>query len=421
MTKTVVFVGHALRSNLNILLKEGYQVGMIMEADFPQAGEKFKQDILPYLSFVIPVKFTNLETIEKSLKNVYLHPDTLLICTRDRYFYAQAKIADYLNLNQSKLMSIKMARDLTNKFYQRKVFSQKYPEITPAFKKIRTFHGAYTFTRKYGFPVIVKPANLSMGKLVNICNNLEELIQKVSYVLDHVSEVYKEQRVNRQPQVIIEQYIEGRQFSVDSYVDYNGKITHTPVCYQVISHDLGEDDFETYYSQYPSGISEAEEKTVFETVSKAIQAMGVIGTPTHTEVRLNKKGECKIVEVNVRTGGYRGDMLLQSYDFNHIKNALNTYLNKPAEVKTKFLKYSACPQFWSQEEGIFTDVDGVEEAKKLKSFVYFGDVVARNHSMVGPASKGFPKVCYLILAHEDKKVLESDLKTVRELIKIKVS
>lgn len=411
--KLVIFVGHVLRSNLEIFLENGYQVGFFQDIDNPQSGDIFDQ-ILDHLSFIIPVKFTSTDTIQKSLKHIYLNPDTLLVCTRDRYFYSQVQIAHLLNLRQAKQMTVQTARNITNKYYQRRVFDRKYPEITPAYKKIRTFHGAYTFTRKYGFPVIVKPANLSQGQLVNICNNLEELIQKVSYVLDHVAEVYKDQHVYRKPQVIIEQFITGKQYSVDSYVDFDGNIIHTPVCHQIISHDLGDDDFETYYSEYPSGLSSKQEKLILETVSKAIISLDIKGSPTHIEVKLTPEGKCQVIEVNVRTGGYRAEMLRESYGISHIKNVINTYLGIPPHVSQTCLKFSACPQFWAEKEGILVEVKGADEIKKLESYVSFQRYGIGSER--GPVAFGYPKIAHAILAHSDKKILDKDLKSIRSII-----
>jgi hypothetical protein len=416
--KTVIFVGRVLKSNVDLFIKEGFQVGFFQDIDDPQTGSNYEEQILPNLVFVFPIKFSNLSSIQKSLKFVHVNKAVILICTYDRYFYSLAQIAHTLKLNQSKFMSVEVARNLTNKYFQRSVFLKNYPEITPAFRRIRTFHEAYLFTHKYGFPVIIKPANLSQGKLVNICNNLEELIEKVSYVLDHVEQVYKEQGVNRKPQVVIEEYITGKQYSVDSYVDHEGNITHTPPCHQVISHDLGDDDFETLYSELPSGLPPIEEKKLFSAVTKAIKAMKIVATPTHTEVKINDKGEVKIVEVNVRTGGYRESMLEQSYGFNHIKNATNCYLGLPFEIKKTFLKYSACPQFWAEEEGKFVEVIGLSEAKKLASFV--SDSKIKAGCEVGPVKKGYGKVYNAILAHASKEVLDQDLLKIRELISIKV-
>jgi biotin carboxylase len=304
---------------------------------------------------------------------------------------------------------------------QRKSFLDHYPEISPQYKKIKNFHGAYTFARKYGFPVILKPANLSQSQLVSICNNLEELIAKSSYVFDNVAEVYKENHVYRTPQVGIEQYIVGKQFSVDSYIDFEGNITHTPICEQILGFDIGKDNFETIYSMYSDNISKEVQDKIYDAVEKSIKSMQIKGNPTHIEVRLTPKGECKIVEVNLRTGAYRGDMLEESYDFNHIENCLNIYLGHPVKTSTKLLKHSACPQFWAEEEGEFISIDGLDKVSELPSFIKMSKV-ARDLTgeLVGPAELGYPKIAHLIMAHENKEQLMKDIETARKIVKIKV-
>lgn len=418
-SKMVIFVGSLSNKYIEAFKKEGYSIGFFRDANDANI-EKFLPNYLHKLSFISSVNFETKESIATSLKNLYFNPNTLLVCIFEKHFYPTALIAEYLKLDQSNFLDTQKSQHLTNKFYQRKEISKISPEITPAFKKIRTFHGSYLFSRKYGFPVVVKPANLVKGELVNICNNIEELSRKVSFVLDHVTEVYKRDKVYSKPEVIVEQFIDGRQFSVDSYVDKNGGVTHTPVCKQVISHDLGYDDFQTYYSQYPSELNETEENMVLETVKKAIQALKITSSTTHTEVKLDSKNHCKVIEVNVRPGGFRDEMLLESYNIQHSKNFISTLLGDTVDVKTKLQKYSACPQFWADKEGEFVSVENQEKIEQLESFAKF-KVVVKKGDEIGPVNKGFGRVAYAILAHENKKILEHDLKEIRNLVTINMS
>lgn len=420
MSKNVVFVGYIRKSYLDYFVEKGFTIGLIRDIENSNFCETTQvQDTERHLDFVIPASFTSQKQIQDSLKYVKLKTDTLLICLYDRYLLGTAYIADTLNLTQKRSLPVELARNATNKIFQRKVFKEKYPEISPEYKQIKNFHGAYMFARKCGFPVVLKPANLSQSQLVNVCYNLEELITKGSYVLDKVAQVYKENHVYRLPQVGIEQYIRGRQYSVDSYVDLDGQITHTPICTQTLGFDIGKNNFETVYSMYTDELNQTQENLIFETVAKSIKAMGIFGNATHTEVRLTDSGECKIIEVNVRTGGYRSEMLMESFGIDHVENVLNTILNLPVQVPTRLLKYSACPQFWSEKEGILKKIVGLEEVKKLASFKKLllnrevGDIV-------GPADKGHPKICVAILAHKDKKVLETDLLNIREIVDFEV-
>ena len=417
-SKMVIFVGTLSNKYIEAFKKEGYLVGFFKDI-YDTNVEKFLPRYLPNLSFFYSINMKNKETLVDSLKNLHFNSKTLLVCISEKHFYTTALIADYLKLDQSNFLNVNQARYMTNKYFQRKEIAKLYPEITPEYKKIHTFHGAYTFARKVGFPVVVKPANLSKGELVNICNDIEELSRKVSYVLDHIEEVYKRDKVYRKPQVVIEEYIDGRQFSVDSYVDASGGIVHTPVCKQTISHDLGFDDFQTYYSQYPSELSASEEKQVLDTVEKSVKALKILSTTTHTEVKIDSKGRCRIIEVNVRPGGFRSEMLKESYNIDHFGNFIQSILGLPVKLNPVFKQYSACPQFWADKEGIFDKADGKDEIINLRSFNKLV-LNTKKGTKVGPVNKGYPRLGYSILSHTDKNVLEEDIKLIRTQLEITI-
>jgi hypothetical protein len=418
-TKLAIFVGYALLSNVEYFKKMGYTIGLIEDINYRLAGGSFDRRTKQHIDFMISADLKNRVRIEKSLKGMYLNPETILVCNLDKFFFATSHIAEFLNLKQAEALPSSIAKSMTNKFFQRKEFQKKYPEISPAYKRIRTFHGAYSFVRQHGFPVIIKPANLTKGQLVNICNNMEELITKVSYVLDRVAKVYEENNVYRKPQVIIEEFITGKQYSVDSYVNPSGEIVHTPVCQQVISHDLGFDDFQTYYSGYDSGLTREEEQLVLETVTKSILALNIKGAPAHTEVKIKPDGSCQIVEVNVRTGGYRAQLLKESYDIDHIKNAICCYTGDPFEMNSTLVKHSAAPQFWADKEGVLKKITGATAISKLRSFVKFAKV-SKYGKKVGPVNKGYGRLAYAILAHTDPQVLKEDLISIRQLVSVDI-
>lgn len=422
MTKTVIFVGYVRKAQLEYFLRKNYTVGLFRDMHNEDIGELEISQIEDYLDFVFPINFKSQKNVEETLKGVYFKENTILVCLYDRYLLGTSYIAQFLKLRQSENLPVELARNATNKILQRKLFENRYPEITPRFKQIKNFHSAYLFTRKYGFPVIIKPAGLSQSQLVNVCDNLEDLIKKGSYVFDNIARVYEENHVYRTPQVAIEEFLKGKQYSVDSYVDFDGKITHTPICNQTIGYDVGRENFETLYSGYTDDLNTKEKKIIYETVEKAIKAMNIRGNPTHIEVRLMPDNVCKIIEVNLRTGAYRSDLLFHSYGFNHIKNTLNTYIGLDVEVNYELKKHSTSPQFWSETIGEFERVEGIEEVMKLPSYIDHGQQLisklSKTHEMVGPADFGYPKIVHFILAHESKEQLDKDLKKTFELVKV---
>jgi len=418
MTKIVFFVGYVQTEYLNYFVDSGYVIGYLYNQDEPY---KINDPVIrSKIHILVPVNFSSNQAIIGSLSEVMVHPDSLLICIRDRYFTSTVLIAHLFGLRQANLLSVDRATEIVSKTFQRKILAQKNPDITVNYKKIRTFHGAYTFTRKYGFPVIIKPASLSQSQLVYICRDLEDLIKKVSFVLDHVESVYKQNHVNRKPEVLIEEFITGRQFSVDSYVSLTGEIVHTPICQQVLGQDLGEDNFETLYSFYPADLSDTESAKIFQAVTQAIQALELRGVPTHTELRLTPSGECKIIEINIRTGGFRATMLKASYGIEHVANVIKTYLGETPIVHDQLIQASACPQFWADEEGILQEVEGLDEVSKLPGIIAMSDS-SKIGTYVGPANKGFGRAFYFIVTDKDRSSLLEKVNFIREKIKLKVA
>jgi biotin carboxylase len=422
MLKEVIFIGAARLKLVKAFVKLGWGVALFASNTNNSVLFKTKQtEVKKLLDFVIPLDLRNTKTIERSLKGFYINPKTHLFSDNEKYLLARADIADALNIKTNPFLDHTNGVRLTSKFQQRSKFAETFPEITVPFRRIVTFHGAYLFTRKYGFPVIVKPVHLSQSQLVEVCYNLEELIKKASYIFSHIDETYKSNGINRKPAVIIEKYITGRQYSVDSYVNSDGEMIHTPICKQTVARDIGGEGFETVYSGYPSYLSEKEEKKVYDAVEKSINGLGVKGNPTHIEVKLTDEGEAKVIEVNLRNGGMRADLLMPAYGINHEENTILNMLDAPIVVNTQLKKYAVAPQFWAPHHGWFLSVEGVSKVRKLKSFVKDRIFKKHIHQEVGPAEKGYPRLYYAILAHEDEKQLQEDLKTCRELVTIKLS
>lgn len=420
MIKKVVFIGNARLAQMSSFKKRGYGISLFANVENTLLQTRSNPK-LEQFEFVMPVNLSSQQQIQKSFKGFYINPNTVLYTDNEKYLLAQADIAAALSLRTNPFLTHDNAIRLTSKFQQRRAFSDRFPEITVAFRRIKTFHGAYVFTRKYGFPVIVKPVHLSQSQLVEVCNDLEELISKVSYIFSHIDETYEQNGINRKPAVIIEQYITGRQYSVDSYVDADGTIVHTPICKQTVSRDIGGNGFETVYSGYPSYLSDEEEKQVYLAVEKSIKALEIRGNPTHIEVKITPEGVVKIIEVNLRNGGMRATLLALSYGIDHIDNTLKTVVGESVSVQPTLQKYSAVPQFWAEKVGDFVEVKNIEKVKKLKSFV--SDRLHKSHigHEVGPAEKGYPKLYYAILAHKNEAQLQADLKKARDLIKVIVA
>jgi hypothetical protein len=166
-------------------------------------------------------------------------------------------------------------------------------------------------------------------------------------------------------------------------------------------------------------LTQKEKSKLFETVEKVVEVLGIKKSPVHTELKIDKNGDCKLIEINMRNGGLRDILLKSSYNINHVENCINTVLGKTIKVQNELKQYSSAVQFWSEEEGVLKKVKGLSKIKKLKSFKYISQKPIIDQK-VGPAILGYKRILSVIMANKDKNQLLEDAKVFRSLIELEV-
>lgn len=186
-----------------------------------------------------------------------------------------------------------------------KAFYQKAGVPTARYYVIENEEGAYAFTRKVGYPVIVKP-DIGVGASATYRLNSDE---DLAFFLAHKdATIY-----------IMEEFVNGTIESYDGIVDLDNEVVFEtshlfPEPIMNIVNDSGD---LAYYSQkeIPADLLEAGRQT--------LKAFNVRGRCFHFEFfRLNedkdglgKKGDIVGLEVNMRTpGGYTPDMMNYAND-----------------------------------------------------------------------------------------------------------
>ena len=406
MSKTVIFVGNATVNIINYFVQNDYIIGLF--ADVNLRNKLDDEDYVRLFDFVLPVNFTSPENIKKSFKDTFFKSDTILFCPLDKYTIASGVIADALNLNQKQFLNTRVAKLATSKILQRREFEKHYPEISPKFKVVRNFHSAYTFTKKHGFPVIIKPSSLSQSRLVDICSNLEELVTKVSYSLDHIGEIYKANNVYKKPALLIETFIEGRLYSVDSYISQKGEIVHTPPCREYTAQEMGQEGFGLPYCGYFQDTTKEQDKLIFETVEKAIKSLDIKGNVVHTEVKI-KGDKCQVIEIQLRSGGYRTTILELAFGIDHNQNIINSAINKNINVDETRNEFAGYVKIIPRKIGKLKAIKGLKEVENLESVHKVSlHKTVNTGDLVGPVDKGFKVPVVIILYNKNREKMHQD-------------
>jgi biotin carboxylase len=276
---------------------------------------------------------------------------------------ACAKIAETCGLHSH---SYKSALNASDKILMRSCFA-KAGVSSPKFIEIEDSSSAYKkenilqLLQNNGFPhnpfpLVVKPVD-NMGargcRMVRAGNELTDAVKTaVSY--------------SRSKRAIIEEYMDGPEFSIDSLV-YNDTITIT-----------GFADRHIYYPPYfiemghtmPSAISEDLKTRIFEEFKKGVKALGLTCGAAKGDVKLTKNGP-KIGEIAARlSGGYMsGWTYPYASGINLTEQALRIALGDapsiPLTGMPKEPLSTSAERAWVSIPGIVKSVSGYDDAEKI--------------------------------------------------------
>jgi len=207
----------------------------------------------------------------------------------------------------------------TNKYQMRQCFMQNGVP-SPKFSLV-TSDGDYKNIRGFEFPLIVKPTDRSGSK------GVEKVLDPVQ--LD--SAVRRAQEVSFKHEAIIEEFVTGREISVES-ISFEGKHYILQITDKVTT---GAPFFVELEHHQPSSLPEDIKSRVREIVLKALDALHIQYGASHSELKITENGDIKVIEIGARMGGdFIGSNLVQlstGYDF--LKGVIDVALGRFEEPK----------------------------------------------------------------------------------------
>ena len=306
----------------------------------------------------------------------------------------------------------------SDKIAMRERLKNYNPAIAPSFAVIHDNNkeSLDKVERDVQFPLIVKPSGLASSALVNICYHREELEDVLKKVFRKIKTIYKQKNFTGEPQVLIEQFMEGEMYSVDAYVNAQGKIFFCPPVYIKTGKRIGFDDFFGYYQVTPTLLNNDSIREANLAATQAIYALGLRNTTAHVELLKTEEG-WKIIEAGARIGGFRHMMYEFSYGINHTANDVAIRLQEKPVIPKSVKGYTAAMKFYAKSEGKLKSIVGVKKAQELKSFkrMYVNKKVGESCKY---AKHGGNSVFNIILHNKDRSDLLADVRRLEQMIRI---
>lgn len=198
-----------------------------------------------------------------------------------------------------------------NKFLMRKAFSKagvpcpKY-QIVTSLDEINNMDCP--------FPLIVKPTDRSGSLGITKVERFEDLQNAVETAM----------RCSFKHEAIIEEYVEGREISVE-FISYHG--VHHPL--QITDKvTTGAPHFVELEHHQPADLTRQQYDEIYDLTKKALDALGVTNGASHSEYKITSDGRIYVMEIGARMGGdFIGSDLVQlSTGYDYLKGVIDVAL-----------------------------------------------------------------------------------------------
>ena len=203
----------------------------------------------------------------------------------------------------------------TNKYLMREAFKEKNIPSTGYF----LCKGNYSLDSvDLNYPLIVKPTDRSGSRSITKVDNKNDLELAVQEAIDSSFE----------KKAIIEEYIEGSEYSVEC-ISFEGVHTLLAITKK---YTTGAPKFIEVGHMQPSGLSSELADKAKEIVLKALDGLEIKYGASHSEFKIDEKGNIKIIEIGSRMGGdcIGSDLVEISTGYDFLKMVIDVSCgNKP--------------------------------------------------------------------------------------------
>lgn len=418
--------------NQYIIVVEGFKTSLLSGLErLSTEHPRYKDTVFVVLTTNKQIKVTDKQVItehsdfsDSDIKRIiskYYQGIVGVLCRGDKYVQYLRKIRPFLP-PEVPVASSKSLEVTTNKRMMRTSFRAKYPEITPNFVKVNDA-GKKTINYivdQLTFPVIIKPASLAASVLITKCENVKSLKYNLSGTFSKIKDVYVNEGRNENPEIIVEEFLQGDFYSIDGYIMQDGSVILAPTVGYMPAESMGIDDFFLYKRWLPVNLSNSDQVSAKETVEKAVVATGIVASTVHAELVRTNDG-WKVIEIGPRIGRFRDIMYKAAYGIDHGYNDLLLHLGITPSIDFAYNKPVVAYSIYPHTEGKLLKINGLDKFTDFEDCIIYSKI---NNHLIGTrvlhAKNGGHALAEVILTHENNNRMKQAIDWFEKEVKAEV-
>ena len=417
----ILFVGSYLEGQreavrkLSRSLERPIAACILVDITDPKSLEKVSKDIK---SIVIQCDFSSSKTIQSALIK-YKHRFLAVTCRAENKIPLLKKTIPHVPyINSPTELSLEWT---TDKIKMRQLLIGYDKSISPKFLVAHdsTKETLDRIEKQIGFPLMLKPSGLAASLLVTVCYYREELEGNMRTTVRKINQIYKKKKGRGEPQILVEEFMEGTMYSTDVYVNQRGVMYYTPLVHVKTGRSVGFDDFFGYMRLTPVLLRPHKIEAAKKASEKAVEALNLRSTTCHIELMKTEDG-WKIIEVGPRIGGFRDEMYRLSYGIDHSLNDILIRIPKKPILSKKVRGFTAVMQFYGPTKGRLKGIIGINKVRKLESFTRI-ELKKQIGDMCDFARNGDDPVFDIVLFNKNRSKLLADIRRLEQNVKIQIS
>lgn len=306
MRKIFILGGSDLQLDLILEAKKMFFYTIVIDANNECIGKKYCDEFL--LISIADKELVLSKAIEYGI-------DVILTSATEVGNLTACYVGEKLNLNTNTYTT---ALDTTNKIRMKKILVDN--GVNTAHYQVLTSNSLEENPSLLSFPCVIKPADSSAGRGLSYVDKLDNASSAVNKALSYSSS----------KQVLLEEYIDGRQFSVET-VSCEGHHQILAINEEFIREVP---NILEYKHVIPADCSTNLKIKIVDLVCELLDIFKIVYGACHIELRVTEHNVIYVVELASRTGGMRSEMINIALGISYSQVILFASLGQLSRVST---------------------------------------------------------------------------------------